>query len=167
MPDAPTASATAPTAPPPEAPKVEAKPYRFKFKGGEGFSLDALLIKGFLQADVQLSDQMVVSYRTLSVDQLQQIESVIDVQNVAVTGKYQANELTIAQIYHSVQALNNKDIPRVPPTFGTRDYKPETDQRRTWIRNLPGVLFDLITSALTEFERHAKELISPESVRNF
>lgn len=167
MPDAPVTAAPETAAAPPSAPKKDPVPYKFKFTPGPSFSIDGFLINQYMEGTVHLNEQMTVTFRTLSVEQTQHVERSVDVQNQSLTIKYIANEMTIAQIYHALQAMQGKSIPAIPADYGTKDYKPEADFRRKWIRGLPGVIFDLITVALGEFERHAKEIVSPENIRNF
>jgi len=139
-------------------------PFKFELVKGDTFTLDHLLVNGSLTATIKISSQLTVTFKTLSVEQLQLVEKAVDLSKQRdLTAKYVMNEMTIAQIYHSLQALNGKAIPNVPEKLTD----PDTDPRRGFIRKLPGVLFDQIVQGLNEFERHAKALVSGESLKNF
>jgi len=139
-------------------------PFKFEIIKGETFTLDHLLVNGSLTATIKISDQLTVTFKTMSVEQLQLVEKAVDLSKQRdLTAKYVMNEMTISQIYHSLQALNGKAIPHVPEKLTD----PDQDPRRGFIRKLPGVLFDQIVQGLNEFERHAKGLVSGESLKNF
>lgn len=169
MPDAAAvAPAPAPVAPVAAAPKVDAKPYQYDFVPTQGsWGVDGFLRNQYLEGTIKFSAELIATYRTLTVDETQAVESAPDITNPKVSIKFAANEMSIAQIYHSLQSVNGTPMPPVPAEFGTKDYKAEADPRRKWVRKLPGVMFDLLLRGLTEFERRAKEAISPEAVKNF
>jgi hypothetical protein len=168
------ADPAAPTAPPlkaaaapvarPESPAKDAKPetkYKFELTEGAKFSLDNLLVQGSLEATLKLQDRVTATYRTLSVEEIQKVENAVPVGDQRDKSmKFVMNEMTIGQLYHSLIAMNGKALPA--PGDGT-----EKDTKKHIVRNLPGVLFDLLVQGYNEFDRRSKELVTGENLRNF
>ena len=166
---APPEVAAAPQGPPSVEKKPEAKPFRFGWKPGAKFSIDGFLVEGCLDGTVLINDKLQVGFRSLSVEELQLVEACVDMtQSSRFSGKYLTNELTIAQIYWSMESLNGKPLPkRIDVGDWGKKNLLEADLRSKFVRGLPGVFFDMVTAALNEFDRRCKELISPEAVKSF
>lgn len=151
----PAAPAAAPAAP-------KTVPFEFKLEADDKFTLDQMLRTSWVEAGIRFNDKLVASYRTMSVDAIQAIEGAVDLaRQKDKTAKFIWNEMTIAQLYFAVQTLNGKPLP-APGVF-----TDEKDERRKFIRNLPGALFDLLVKGLNEFDAHCKRLVGGDNVKNF
>jgi len=151
---------------PPEAgAKPADKPYRYGFKQNGRFSVDNLLVEGSLQGVVEFNPQLQATFRTIPTESIQATEAIVDDDmRRQRSAKYVLNELTIAQLYYGLVAINGKDIPAGKPKY---DPKDESDPRHLFIRKLPGAMFDLLVEGLNEFEDRCKRLLRGEALRNF
>lgn len=154
---APAAVASGP-APAPSKPKRE---YRFKFVPDAKFSVDNLLVSGSLEATIAFNDKLTATYRTMSIEGAQRVERVVDPRDQTRSLKFGMNELTIAQVYQTLVAINGKAIPPTAPEGSG------ADPRMVLIRSLPTVFFDQIVEGLNEFDARCKELISEGAVKSF
>ena len=152
---------SAPVQPPIKEGEREPK-FAFKFEPGPAFSLDYLLVHNEVQGTIRFTDKLSATYRTMSVEAIQAIEGATDLaKNRDRTAKFVMNEMTIAQLYHALVAVNSQSLPK-----GT-SYGDEKDPRRSYIRSLPGTLFDYLVKGLSEFDAHCRELVGGNSLGNF
>lgn len=165
-PAAPTEVATpVPQAKPAEGPRPLERPFLFTIQKGPEFSLDNLLTQGYVQAVIQISPSFSASFRNMSVDQIQTVESLANPREDSKTMKYVMNQMSIGQIYFSLVAINGIRGIQAAPELSDR--MTDKDARWKWVRGLAGPIFDQLLLALNEFDRHAKALVSPENLKNF
>ena len=150
----------APAADAKEDPKKDAPKNQFSIADASKFSIDQMLAQGSVSATLKLQDKITATFRTLSVDEIQKVEAVMPLNEMREkTLKYMQNEMTILQLYYSMTALNGKDLPAA--------VEGEDDKRMNLLRQLPGVLFDILVRGYSEFDRRAQELVSGEALRTF
>lgn len=147
-------------------PRPSEKPkFRFQLHKGEQFSLDHMLRQGFVQAGIEITKGFIVVIRTMTVGQIQRVEALANPKEDSKTLKYIMNMMTIGQIYYSIMALNGVAIQPMPGD--PAEQMTDKDQRWKWVKDLAAPLFDQLTAAMTEFDVHAKALVSAENIRNF
>ena len=153
--------APAPAADPAPEGKKDAVKNQFSIADASKFSIDQMLVQGSVSATLKLQDKITATFRTLSVDEIQKVEDVMPLTDMRQkTLKFLQNEMTIMQLYYSLTALNGKDLPAAGD--GGKE-----DPRMSLLRQLPGVLFDILIRGFNEFDRRAQELVSGEALRTF
>ena len=154
---------------PAEAPdKKKSEPFVFKFESNGKFSIDYLLLEGRIESTIIFSKEIRATYRTMSAEEIQACEEIVDADmRQERTLKFLKNEMTIAQLYYSLVALNNKDCPPANGKYKSKKDVDASDPKREFVRNLAGPLFDMVVKGLDEFDRHAKSLITKDAVANF
>jgi hypothetical protein len=157
--------------PPTAAPAKPADPkeeWKFKAKNPSlKFTVDHLLTENCVELTLILSPQISATFRTMGVDQVQDVERAVNVQDKERSYKYTMNELSITQIYHSLVDVNGKLLPPYSPKKGTPEYDPTKDPRMMMVRNYPVALFDLLLKGLNEFDARARALVGGDSLANF
>ena len=153
--------ATKPAAATPPAGEQKEVKTKFELAESSKFTIDQMLVQGSVEATLKLQDKVTATFRTLSVEEIQKIEDVLPMSQMREKSlKFLQNEMTISQLYYSLIALNGKPLP--PAGDGGTE-----DKRKGILRNLPGVLFDLLVLGFNEFDQRAKALVSGENLRNF
>jgi len=164
------AAAPAPSVAPPQKDKAAEKEsdWKYALKDGAKFSIDHLLVQGSLEATLQLQERMTATYRTLSVEEIQKVESVLPLGEMRDKSmQFLTNEMTITQLYFSLIAMNGKALPAVPSPEELEKMPGKKDPRREILRNMPGVMFDILTAGFNEFDQRAKALVKGDAVANF
>ena len=162
-PGAGAATATKPVAAPaPAGVEQKAPTFEFKFEPGEKFTLDQMLLTNYVEAVIRFTQQLSATFRTTSANAIQAIEGAVDIaKQKDKTAKFVWNEMTIAQLYFAVFAINGKPLPPMG------DFTNEKDDKRIYIRSLPGPLFDILVKGLNDFDKHCKQLVGGVSVKLF
>jgi hypothetical protein len=150
-----------PPTPPEKGEKKDDSPNKFAIAEASKFTIDNMLVQGSVEVTLKLQEKVTATYRTLSVEDIQKVENVMPLTEMREKSlKFLQNEMTIAQLYYSLIALNGKPLP--PAGDGGKE-----DKRMAILRNLPGVLFDILVQGFSEFDRRAQALVSGENLKNF